>query len=268
MNVKLTAAQKAANKMMKLAFDNAREIRGSEDTLSVEAHLDRWDAMVRDEILADVHGDRHTHAHESFAFGYLKAAANQFVYGSGLSDGSSAQQDVWYQATLIRNYALAHYQMDDSEASMKRFAGAINWNLKKHCPEDRVIDINILKEEFPEMDDDELNGMVAEHQKEIMESLRPRLEGFLSGARYDDIPNRIASEWDERTALTAIKNATGSLLSFFEREITKCKKGKFNAVMKGLPEARVQYWNTALYLANIEYDDCSAFIEKHDLTWD
>ena len=253
-------------------------ISDGDEHVSMFTHLKRLDDAFKDVVLMHLVGSQRTFIWEAAGKGYLAAACNQFVYAESFLNKEELRNNILFNAQHVRNFGLAYFGYADDSKAEERFGKYIIKLLDKYAS----ISENATAEELLEIWNDAPEGesltlkdaedFIAEQRTYMSEQLRPRLHGFLDGARFDDLQDRTPGEWDERSATIAIRSAAHYVLSFFNHEewghIVKTKQRSIKAVMGGWRKEIKAEIRNELWIAREDEKIIQKFIDDHDLSYD
>ena len=199
---------------------------------SIRSHMNHWMTILESSFMEHVLGDRRTYVRRSMGFALMFSAAKGFARTlQSSASGTSWYNDGIYRARVLRDFGMSCYDQD-TEAGQKAMAGAADWICDRLAPLDREIDpVELAK--ILDVDTELARARIEHEQTFIKDTLRGALEGFLDGARYDDVQQPIAGEFDETTARYAATSAANAIRNKTLKDLQWVKEKRVSALLQG-----------------------------------
>lgn len=199
---------------------------------TIRSHMNQWMTILEESFMSHVLGDRRTYVRRSMGFALMFSAAKNFTRTlQTASEGTSWYNDGIYRARVVRDFGMSCYDQD-TEAGQKALENGATWICDRLAPLDREIDpVELAK--ILEIDTELARKRIEHEQTFIKDTLRGALEGFLDGARYDDVQQPVAGEFDETTARYAATSAANAIRNKVLKDITWIKEKRVTALLQG-----------------------------------
>lgn len=199
---------------------------------TIRSHMNQWMNVLENSFMDHVLGDRRTYVRRSMGFALMFSAAKGFARTlQQNAPGTSWYNDGIYRARVLRDFGMSCYDQD-TEAGIKAMAGTTNWICDRLAPLDREVDpVELAK--ILEIDEKLARERIEHEQTFIKDTLRGALEGFLDGARYDDVQQPVAGEFDETTARYAATAAANAIRNKVRKDIAFVKEQRVTGLLQG-----------------------------------
>lgn len=219
---------------------------------NVRKELDNWEALIHEEWSAKIEPERLGYLRNKIYYSAMRSAAQSFIYHM---ESPTSRQNALSNAIDFRVFA--DYFADD-KVDVEKVADSICKGLLPMAEE------TVLPEK-PEWISDE-EWAQAQHDAVHDESgnlLRPKVEGFLTGAYYDK-PSLYPSEFDADQARRVVRQCMQNVLRKAEDDNRLCTR----KLVKALSARAKAFWTNASYDAREAVAVTEAFIKQHSLEWD
>jgi hypothetical protein len=219
---------------------------------NVMKELDNWETILRDEWSSQIEPERLVYLRNKIYYSAMRTSAKSFIY---YLEAPNVRHNALSDAMDFRQFA--DYFADD-KTDADKVAKSICDNLLPIAEETSL-------PEKPEWISDE-EWAEAQHDAVHDENgnlLRPKVEGFITGAYYDK-PSLYPSEFDGDQARRVVRNCIQNALRKALDDDKLCTK----RLVKALSARDKAYWTNASYGAKEVVNVTQAFIKRHSLEWD
>lgn len=219
---------------------------------NVLKELDNWEAMIHEEWSAKIEPERLGYLRNKIYYSAMRSAAQTFIY---YLEAPNQRPNALSNAIDFRTFA--DYFADD-RVDIDKVTESICKNLLPIAEETSL-------PEKPEWISDE-EWAEAQHDAVHDESgnlLRPKVEGFLTGAYYDK-PSLYPSEFDGDQARRVVRQCMQNAL----RKAIDDNKLCTRKLVKAMSAKAKAFWTNACYDAKEAVTVTESFIKQHSLEWD
>ena len=219
---------------------------------NVLKELNEWYEIVREEWMVNIEPERLGFLRNKIYYAAMRSAAQSFMYHL---EAPTQRKGALSNAMDFRTFA--DYFSDD-RTEVDKVAVAICNGLLPPADETAL----------PERPDwiSELEWAEAQHDAthdERGQLLRPKVEGFITGAYYD-YPNVYPSEFDGDQARRVIRTCMQNVLRKALDDNKLCNR----RLVTAMSAKAKSFWTNASYDAKEAVTLTEAFIKRHDLHWD
>lgn len=219
---------------------------------NVMKELDNWYDIIREEWSVLIEPERLNFLRNKIYYSAMRSAAQSFIYHL-----EAPTQRVNALSNAIDFRTFADYFADD-HTDEDKVAESICKSLLPMAEETTL-------PEKPEWISDE-EWAEAQHDAVHDESgnlLRPKVEGFITGAYYDN-PKVYPSEFDGDQARRVVRSCMQNVL----RKALDDNKLCTRRLVKAMSAKASAFWTNACYDAKEAVTVTEAFIKRHSLEWD
>jgi hypothetical protein len=211
-----------------------------------------WGTKIEEEWAIDIEPDRKVFLRNKILYAGLKQAAKSFLY---YLDAPNYREQALASAIVYREFANCF--MDDKTDFEKIAISICNGIL---ASEDET-----QLPEKPEWYTDEewAQGQEDATHDEAGDLVRPKVEGFITGAFYDK-PCIFPSEFDGDNARRVVRACMQSVLLKCEQDNTKCVR----SLARAHTTRSVTYWTNQGFGAKQALTETQNFVNRYDLHWD
>ena len=219
---------------------------------NVMKELDNWESMIHEEWSSKIEPERLGFLRNKIYYSAMRSAAQSFIY---YLEAPNQRHNALSNAIDFRTFA--DYFADD-KVDVDKVTDSICKGLLPVAEETAL-------PEKPEWITDE-EWQQAQHDAVHDEGgnlLRPKVEGFLTGAYYDK-PSLFPSEFDGDQARRVVRQCMQNVLRKAFDDSNLCTR----RLVKALSAKQKAYWTNASYDAKEAVTVTEAFIKQHSLEWD
>lgn len=219
---------------------------------NVMKELDNWESMIHEEWSSKIEPERLNFLRNKIYYSAMRSAAQSFIY---YLEAPNQRPNAISNAIDFRRFA--DYFADD-KVDVEKVSDSI---CKSLLP---VAEETALPEKPEWISDEEW----AEAQHDAVHDddgnlLRPKVEGFLTGAYYDK-PSLYPSEFDVDQARRVVRQCMQNVLRKTVDDSKLCTR----KLVKALSARAKAFWTNACYDAKEAVTVTEAFIKQHSLEWD
>lgn len=219
---------------------------------NVLKELNHWESMIREEWSAKIEPERRMYLVNKIYYSAMRAAAQSFIY---YLEAPHQRPNALSNAMDFRTFA--DYWADD-RTDDEKVADSICNNLLPSGEQTSL-------PEKPEWFTDE-EWEQAQHDAMHDDTgalLRPKVEGFITGAYYDK-PSLYPSEFDADQARRTVRSCMQNVLRKAEDDNRLCCR----KLVKAMSAKAKAFWTNASYDAKEAVTVTQTFIKQHSLEWD
>lgn len=219
---------------------------------NVMKELDNWESMIHEEWSSKIEPERLNFLRNKIYYSAMRSAAQSFIY---YLEAPNQRPNAISNAIDFRLFAdyFADDKVDVDKVSDSICKGLLPVAEETALPEkpEWISDEEWAEAQHDAVHDDDGN------------LLRPKVEGFLTGAYYDK-PSLYPSEFDADQARRVVRQCMQNVL----RKAVDDNKLCTRKLVKALSARAKAFWTNACYDAKEAVTVTEAFIKQHSLEWD
>jgi len=218
----------------------------------LNSELHDWGTRIEEEWATDLDPERLAFLRNKILYKGLETAAKSFLY---YLDAPAYRDTTLAQSIEYRQFS--NYFMDDRTDFEKIATSICNWILP---PEDET---QMPKKPEWYTDEEWEAGQQAASHDEAGNLIRPKVEGFITGAFYEK-PCVYPSEYDGDNARRIVRACMQSVLTKTTFDNNKCLRG----LARANTARSVGWWTNQGYSAKQAHEATVKFVDHHQLHWD